>query len=233
MSLTNKFPEKDVNELFSRVAPNYDRMNNVVSFGIQKLWRKKFLANLNLNSNSTCLDLCCGTADSSIQLAQVAKKVVGLDFNQEMLKLAEEKVKAADLADKVKLVQADAMNLPFASESFDLVTICFGLRNVPSAEKTIRESLRVLKPGGQFAIMEMSQPTNPIAKMGWKAYFKIFPQFARLTHSNVADYQYLSKTSREFLSAEQLKKLLEQNGFTQVAVKKLSLGTAAIHLAIK
>lgn len=125
------------------------------------------------------------------------------------------------------------MNLPFAANSFDCVTICFGLRNVPDASKTIQESYRVLKPGGQFAILEMSQPTNPVIKLGWQGYFKVFPYLAKLTHSNVKDYQYLSRTSKEFLSAEQLKKLLEQNNFTQVAVTKLTFGAGAIHLARK
>lgn len=231
--LTNKVPEQDVNDLFTRVAPNYDLMNNLVSLGIQKKWRKKFIQQLNLNDKSICLDLCCGSADSTIDLAKKAKLVTGLDFNQEMLKIAQKKVRKKKLQPKIKLVVGDAMNLPFAANSFDCVTICFGLRNVPDASKTIQESYRVLKLGGQFAILEMSQPTNPVIKLGWQGYFKVFPYLAKLTHSNVKDYQYLSRTSKEFLSAEQLKKLLEQNNFTQVAVTKLTFGAGAIHLARK
>ncbi|WP_416038212.1 bifunctional demethylmenaquinone methyltransferase/2-methoxy-6-polyprenyl-1,4-benzoquinol methylase UbiE [Lactobacillus crispatus] len=231
--LTNKVPEQDVHDLFTRVAPKYDLMNNIVSLGIQKSWRKKFLRQLDLNKNSICLDLCCGSADSTIDLAKKAKLVTGLDFNQEMLKIAQKKIRQKQLQTKIKLIAGDAMNLPFAANSFDCVTICFGLRNVPNAAKTIQESYRVLKPGGQFAVLEMSQPTNALVKLGWQAYFKIFPYFSKLTHGNIKDYQYLSKTSKEFLSAEQLKKLLEQNGFTRVAVTKLTYGAGAIHVGRK
>lgn len=233
MSLTNKVPEEKVNELFSRVAPKYDVMNNVVSLGIQNLWRRQFLKSLKINSQAQCLDLCCGTADSTIDLAQRAKFTVGLDFNAQMLKIADQKVKARNLQPKICLVNGDAMDLKFAPETFDDVTICFGLRNVPDAGKTISESYRVLKPGGKLGILEMSQPTNPIIKVGWRAYFKIFPYFAHFACSEVADYQYLSQTSKEFLTAAQLKKLLKQKGFTQVVVKKLTGGAGAIHIATK
>lgn len=233
MALTNKTPEREVNELFSRVAPNYDKMNNVVSLGVQKKWRRVFLSHLPLTKNSLCLDLCCGTGDSTIDLARKGRYVFGLDFNQDMLKIATKKITKANLNQQIRLIKGDAMKLPFKDASFDFVTICFGLRNVPDAEKTIFEARRVLKPGGIFAILEMSQPVNPVIKLGWAAYFKVFPYFAKLTKSSVEDYQYLARTSKEFLTAEQLKKLLEKNGFSQVAVSKLTFGAGAIHLAKK
>lgn len=231
--LTNKVAEKDVNDLFTRIAPKYDLMNNLISLGVQKHWRRLFLKKLTINKHDQCLDLCCGTADSTIALAKRAKLVTGLDFNQKMLALAQDKVKKKHLQAKIKLVRGDAMKLPFAANSFACVTICFGLRNVPDASKTITEVYRVLKPGGQFAILEMSQPSNALLKVGWRAYFSLFPYFAKITKRQVADYQYLSKTSQEFLTAEQLKKLLEQNHFTQTAVTKLTGGIGAIHLAVK
>lgn len=231
--LTNKVPEKDVNDLFTRVAPHYDVMNNMVSLGIQNIWRKQFLNKLKLKNTAQCLDLCCGTGDSTISLAKRSKLVTGLDFNKSMLKLAHKKIVKKHLQPQIKLIEGDAMDLPFAPGSFDCVTICFGLRNVPDAKKTIKEAYRVLKPGGQFAILEMSQPSNKIIKLGWKAYFKVFPFWAKLAKSNVADYQYLSKTSKEFLTAVQLRDLLIKNGFTNVMVKKLTGGTAAIHIGIK
>lgn len=233
MALTNKTSEQDVHDLFTRVAPNYDKMNNFVSLGIQNKWRHIFINKLALKKTDECLDLCCGTGDSTIALAKNAKSALGLDFNQAMMALAEPKITAANLQDKVKLVQGDAMALPFADNSFDCVTICFGLRNVPDAGKTAAEAYRVLKPGGKFAVLEMSQPTNPLIKLGWRVYFKIFPYFAKLTHSKVADYQYLSKTSKAFLSAAKLKKLLEQKGFEKVSVTKLTFGAGAIHIGYK
>lgn len=233
MALTNQTPEKEVNQMFTRVAPKYDLMNNVVSLGVQKKWRRVFLAELNLKKTDKCLDLCCGTGDTTLALAKAGDKVVGIDFNQAMLKLAKTKLIEQHVAYKVKLMQADAMNLPIKSNSCDVVTICFGLRNVPDAGRTIEEAYRVLKPGGKFAILEMSQPSNRLIKLAWNSYFNFFPYLAKLVRANVNDYQYLSRTTKAFLSAEQLKDLLKQKGFGKVFVTKLTFGSGAIHLAIK
>lgn len=233
MTLTNHVPEKDVHDLFSRIAPKYDVMNNLVSLGIQKRWRRIFFKKLAVSRNDRCLDLCCGTGDMTIGLARRAGNIVGLDFNQEMMQVAQKKIMAANLQGSIQLVQGDAMALPFRDQSFDCITICFGLRNVPNAGKTIQEAYRVLKPGGKFGIIEMSQPTNPVVKVGWKAYFRIFPHFAKLTHNTVEDYEYLSKTTKEFLSAQALKDLLLEKGFKSVTVTKLTLGAGAIHIAKK
>ncbi len=234
--LTNKVPEKDVHDLFSRVAPNYDKMNDLISLGTQRLWRKKLFKKLAVKPGDFALDLCCGTGDLTIALAQQvgpSGNVVGLDFNEDMLALAYDKVLTAGVEKEVQLRQADAMNLPYEDESFNIVTIGFGLRNVPDANQVLREVYRVLKPGGKFAVLETSQPTNPIVKVGWKAYFKLFPKFAKLLHSNVSDYQYLSQTTNKFVSANQLKQMFEQTGYHDVSITKLNLGAGAIHIGIK
>ena len=234
--LTNKVPEKDVHDLFSRVAPNYDKMNDLISLGTQRLWRKKLFKKLAVKPGDFALDLCCGTGDLTIALAQQvgpSGNVVGLDFNEDMLALAYDKVLTAGVEKEVQLRQADAMNLPYEDESFNIVTIGFGLRNVPDANQVLREVYRVLKPGGKFAVLETSQPTNPIVKVGWKAYFKLFPKFAKLLHSNVSDYQYLSQTTNKFVSANQLKQMFEQAGYHDVSITKLNLGAGAIHIGIK
>jgi demethylmenaquinone methyltransferase/2-methoxy-6-polyprenyl-1,4-benzoquinol methylase len=233
MTLTNKTPETEVHDLFSRVAPKYDLMNNIVSLGVQKHWRQVFFKKLQVKKTDRCLDLCCGTGDITIGLAQRAATVVGLDFNQQMLTLAQQKIAAAHWQGSIQLVQGDAMQLPFRDQSFDCVTIAFGLRNVPDAGKTIAEAYRVLKKGGKFAVIEMSQPTNPVIKKAWQGYFKVFPYFAKLTKAPVADYEYLAKTSAAFLSARALKQLILAKGFRQVEVSKLTFGAGAIHLAIK
>lgn len=233
MPLTNKNSEKDVHDIFTRVAPKYDLMNNIVSLGLQNKWRKLFIKQLAEKKVDVCLDLCCGTGDMTINLAKKAQQVIGLDFNEKMLELAKRKIAKTNLKDKIILSKGDAMALKFKPDTFDLVTICFGLRNVPDAGKTIAESYRVLKPNGCLAILEMSQPTNPLIKLGWQIYFNIFPYFAKLTKIKVADYQYLSSTTKDFLSANQLKKLLKQKGFKTVIVNKLTWGTGAIHIATK
>ena len=126
MTLTNKVPEKDVHDLFSRVAPNYDKMNDLISLGTQRLWRKKLFKKLQVKPGDFCLDLCCGTGDLTIALAKQvgpSGNVVGLDFNEDMLRLAYDKVLTAGAEKEIQLRQADAMNLPYEDSSFDIVTI--------------------------------------------------------------------------------------------------------------
>ncbi|MDK6747790.1 class I SAM-dependent methyltransferase, partial [Citrobacter sp. UMB8248A] len=112
-------------------------------------------------------------------------------------------------------------------QSFDIVTIGFGLRNVPDANQVLKEIYRVLKPTGKVGVLETSQPTNPLIKLGWKSYFRLFPSFAKLLGANVSDYQYLSHTTAEFVSAQHLKEMLVKNGFKNVQVNKLNLGAGA------
>ncbi|KRL90923.1 bifunctional demethylmenaquinone methyltransferase/2-methoxy-6-polyprenyl-1,4-benzoquinol methylase UbiE [Lactobacillus kalixensis] len=233
MSLTNRVSEEEVHNIFSRVAPKYDVMNNIISLGIQKKWRRLFLDTLNPENQNNFLDLCCGTGDSTIDLLKKGDRVVGLDFNEPMLKIAKRKSKEKKLDESIDWVKGNAMDLPFRDDSFDLVTICFGLRNVPDARQVTSEVYRVLKPGGCFAVLEMSQPTNPVIKLGWNLYFKLFPYFAKLTRNKVADYRYLSKTSKNFFSAVQLKELMEEKGFKDVSVTKLTWGVGAIHIGQK
>lgn len=236
MSLTNRVPEKDVHDLFSRVAPHYDQMNNLISLGTQNGWRKKFLRELKVVPGNFALDLCCGTGDITIALAKhvgPSGNVIGLDFNQEMLDLADQKVRKQNLQKEIQLRQGDAMHLPYPDQSFDIVTIGFGLRNVPDANQVLKEIYRVLKTTGKVGILETSQPTNPLVKLGWQTYFKLFPSFAKILGAKVSDYQYLSRTTEKFVSAKHLKKMLEENGFENVQVKKLNLGAGAIHIGIK
>lgn len=236
MSLTNRVPEKDVHDLFSRVAPHYDQMNNLISLGTQNGWRKKFLRELKVVPGNFVLDLCCGTGDITIALAKQvgpSGNVIGLDFNNDMLELADQKIRKQDLQKEIQLRQGDAMHLPYPDQSFDIVTIGFGLRNVPDANQVLKEIYRVLKPTGKVGILETSQPTNPLVKVGWQTYFKLFPSFAKILGAKVSDYQYLSHTTEKFVSAKHLKKMLEENGFENVQVKKLNLGAGAIHIGIK
>lgn len=236
MSLTNKVPEKDVHDLFTRVAPYYYQMNNLISLGTQNGWRKKFFKKLRVAPGDFALDLCCGTGDLTIALAKQvgpSGNVIGLDFNQKMLDLADKKIRAQNLQKEIQLKQGDAMHLPYPDQSFDIVTIGFGLRNVPDADQVLKEIYRVLKPDGKVGILETSQPTNPIIKLGWESYFKLFPNFAKLLGANVDDYKYLSHTTAKFISATRLREMLEQDGFKNVIITKLNLGAGAIHIGIK
>lgn len=233
MALTNHlFNEHQVYDLFNRVAPNYDRLNDVVSLGTQRKWRKLFLNQLNLSPASRCLDVCCGTGDLTLALAKKCPygKVTGLDFNEKMLQLAEQKAAGNS---HINFVVGDAMHLPFASNKFDVVTIGFGLRNVPDANQCLKELYRILKPGGQIGILEMSQPVNKVVQIGWKAYFAVFPYLAKMTGGNIQDYQYLKKSAEQFVGADELVRMCKKVGFKKLHYQRLNLGAGAIHIGRK
>ncbi|MDO4903643.1 MAG: bifunctional demethylmenaquinone methyltransferase/2-methoxy-6-polyprenyl-1,4-benzoquinol methylase UbiE [Limosilactobacillus sp.] len=236
MTRTNPHDEADLNRMFSRIAGKYDLMNDVISLGTQKQWKKKLFQELDMKSGMDCLDICCGTGDLTIELAKRSGRTgrtIGLDFNQDMLNLAEQKVRSLDLSKDIELIQADAMHLPFADDSFDVVTVGFGLRNVPDANQVLREITRVLKPGGQFATVEMSQPTSPVVKVGWKAYFKVFPRLAQVFGANVSDYKYLKETAEHFVSAQELLQMMKKVGLHNCYYRKLNLGAGALHIGRK
>lgn len=233
MGKTNRLlTEQQVNHLFTNVAPHYDLLNDVISLGTQRLWRKRLFADLKIKPNDNALDVCCGTGDLAIELAKriPAGRVTGLDFNQAMLDLAKDKTK---MIGNLFLIKGDAMHLPFADQQFNIVTIGFGLRNVPDANQALKEIYRVLKPNGQIAILEMSQPTNPIVKLGWQAYFKVFPHLAALAGGNAKNYQYLGQSSQQFVSAHELCQMMKEVGFKRVNYQSLNLGAAALHFGRK
>lgn len=233
MARTNHvLEEADVNKLFTQVAPHYDRLNDVISLGTQRWWRHRLFQELELQPTDQALDVCCGTGDLAIELARRLPqgRVTGLDFNQAMLDHAFEKTK---MIGNLILIKGDAMHLPFDDHQFDVITIGFGLRNVPDADQALAEMYRVLKPGGHLAVLEMSQPTNPVIKLGWQAYFQAFPYLAQLAGGQAADYKYLRKTSQEFVSASELCHMMRQAGFHGVNYQKLNFGAAALHFGVK
>ncbi|MFR0566338.1 demethylmenaquinone methyltransferase [Lentilactobacillus parabuchneri] len=236
MSLTNKTPEAKVESLFNQIAANYDEMNSLISLGNHKHWRKLVMKQLNVRPGSFAIDVCCGTGDWTIALAKAvgsSGQVVGLDFSEEMLKIADQKVRAAGLSDRVTLVKGDAMNLPYADNYFDVATIGFGLRNVPDADRVLHEMSRVVHARGQVACLETSKPTNPIIKLGWQAYFNLVPIMAKLTVNKYQQYHYLQRTTAEFVSAGKLVEMFQDAGLTDVHCRTFTFGAAAFHLGIK
>ncbi|KRN26523.1 menaquinone biosynthesis methyltransferase MenH [Liquorilactobacillus mali] len=225
-----------MNSLFDRVAPEYDSMNNWISMGLQKKWRKETMKKLDIKNDSEILDVCCGTGAWTADLARglgESGHVTGLDFSKEMLKLAETKLVNYEQKSKIKLVQGNAMDLPFTDNSFNGATIGFGLRNVPDASQVLSEMLRVVKPGGFVACLETSQPQNMIVKSVWNIFFKLVPVIAKIRGNNYADYDYLQKTTKEFVSANRLKEMFEEVGLQKVTYKQFSLGAVVLHIGYK
>ncbi|MFT8909034.1 MAG: demethylmenaquinone methyltransferase [Lentilactobacillus diolivorans] len=236
MGLTNRTPEQKVASMFDKIAPNYDAMNSLISLGGHRHWRKITMKELNVQRGSFAIDVCCGTGDWTIALAKAvgpAGQVVGLDFSDEMLKIAQKKVYQQGLQDRITLVKGDAMQLPYHDGIFNVATIGFGLRNVPDANQVLHEMARVVIPGGTVACLETSQPTNPVIKLGWRAYFSLVPLMAKIVVNKYHEYDYLQRTTDEFVSAKELVKMFQKAGLTNVSYQTFTFGAAALHLGMR
>ncbi|KML46217.1 demethylmenaquinone methyltransferase [Cytobacillus firmus] len=228
--------EERVHSVFEKIYGNYDKMNSVISFQQHLRWRKDTMKKMNVQKGTKALDVCCGTADWSIALAEAvgeSGKVVGLDFSKNMLKIGEEKIKERKLK-QVELVHGNAMELPFADNSFDYVTIGFGLRNVPDYLQVLKEMHRVVKPGGLAVCLETSQPTMFGYKQAYYFYFRfIMPMFGKLFAKSFNEYSWLQESARDFPGMKELAGMFEEAGFKNVTFKPYSGGVAAVHIGTK
>nr|WP_133170216.1 demethylmenaquinone methyltransferase [Staphylococcus devriesei] len=209
-------------------------MNIIHSFEQHKVWRKHVMKTMNVKPGSKALDVCCGTADWTIALSKAVGprgEVTGLDFSENMLEVGKEKTKTMD---NIHLVHGDAMSLPFEDNSFDYVTIGFGLRNVPDYLAALKEMNRVLKPGGMVVCLETSQPTMPVFKQVYKLYFKfVMPVFGKLFAKSKEEYEWLQQSTFNFPNKEKLKRMFEQAGFNNIKIRSFTGGVAAMHLGYK
>jgi demethylmenaquinone methyltransferase/2-methoxy-6-polyprenyl-1,4-benzoquinol methylase len=228
--------EQRVHNVFEKISDNYDKMNSVISFQQHIKWRMDTMGRMNVQPGSKALDVCCGTADWTIALAEAVGptgKVTGLDFSQNMLNVGLEKVKELGL-EQVTLIHGNAMELPFPDNSFDYVTIGFGLRNVPDYLQVLKEMNRVLKPGGIAVCLETSQPTLIGYKQLYYFYFRfIMPLFGKLLAKSYREYAWLHESARDFPEMRELAKLFEKAGFKEVKYKPYSGGAAAVHIGKK
>ncbi len=227
---------KDVREMFSRISPKYDFLNHFLSGNIDKRWRKlvtKKLKSVLDNQDALVLDVACGTGDLALELQKSARaKVIGTDFCRPMLAIAKEKNAPENLT--IPYLEADGMNLSFADETFDAVTIAFGLRNFSNWEDGLRELQRVLKVGGKLVILEFSAPIVPGFRQAFQFYFtKILPKIGGVVSGSRGAYEYLSESVARFPDQRGLLKMMLETGFSEVEYKNLTGGIAAIHLGTK
>lgn len=228
--------EERVHKVFEKIYGNYDKMNSVISFQQHKRWRKDTMKRMNVQKGNAALDVCCGTADWTIAMADAvgtSGEVFGLDFSKNMLKIGQEKVEHLH-KDNVTLIHGNAMELPFEDNRFDYVTIGFGLRNVPDYLQVLKEMRRVLKPGGIAVCLETSQPTMFGFKQLYYLYFRfIMPLFGRIFAKSYQEYSWLQESARDFPGMVELKNMFEQAGFKNVRFKPYSGGVAAVHIGEK
>lgn len=211
-------------------------MNSIISFKRHKAWRKDVMKRMKVKKGSTALDVCCGTGDWSIALAKAVKKkgkVVGLDFSKNMLSIAEKKKQELKI-EQLELIHGNAMELPFEDNTFDYVTIGFGLRNVPDYMTVLKEMYRVVKPGGKVVCLETSQPTMIGFKQLYFFYFRfVMPLFGRMFAKSYDEYAWLNESTRNFPNKKVLKQMFLEAGFSRVQVKSYTGGVAAMHMGFK
>ncbi|MGG1687584.1 demethylmenaquinone methyltransferase [Pseudalkalibacillus sp. NRS-1564] len=228
--------EERVHDVFQTISKRYDVMNSVISFQRHKAWRKDTMRLMDVQKGTTALDVCCGTADWTLAMADAVGKsgtAIGLDFSENMLEVGQVKVKEKK-KDNVTLLHGNAMNLPFEDNSFDYVTIGFGLRNVPDYNQVIKEMFRVVKPGGQVVCLETSQPTIPVFRQVYYGYFKhVMPVLGKVFAKSYEEYSWLQESASTFPGRDELKHLFFQNGFSRVDIKPYSGGVAAMHRGFK
>jgi len=227
---------KAVREMFSGIATKYDFLNHFLSANIDKRWRRlvaQKLKDVLENPNALVLDVACGTGDLSLELQKNARaKIFGTDFCRPMLDIAFNK--NAKNASDIPYIEADGMNLSFANESFDAVTIAFGLRNFSNWKKGLREFQRILKPGGKLIILEFSTPVIPGFRGMFQFYFStILPRIGGAVSGSRGAYEYLPDSVSKFPDQKNLARMISETGFSDVEYKNLTGGIAAIHMGTK
>ncbi len=226
-----------VHSLFSRIANRYDTMNTILSLNMDKSWRQRALEVASPKSGERWLDVCCGTGKLTLEIRRILgsdSEVIGLDFNKSMLEIAKMAEVQAKLSSPVRWMEADAMDLPFSDETFDGVTIGFGLRNLPDLDCGIQEMMRVLKPGGRWMCLELSHPVWPIFRQGHGLFVRyVVPRIGNLGHGDEMDYQWLPESLRRFPGAEELAERMRQANMTEVGFIRLNGGIAAVHTGIR
>jgi demethylmenaquinone methyltransferase/2-methoxy-6-polyprenyl-1,4-benzoquinol methylase len=227
----NNLPEdhaRRVREMFARISPRYDLLNHLLSGNIDKRWRRKVVRKLSplLPQNADVLDVACGTGDLGIAIFEATKsRVVGIDFCRPMLELARMKTHA------IPFIEGDALHLPFADESFDLVTIGFGLRNLSSRERGLQELQRVLKRGGWAATLEFSQPiVSGLRHVVAFYYSHVLPSIGGWLSGSRSAYQYLPDSISKFPNQQELARMMRDVGFDSVTFENFTGGVAALHV---
>ena len=234
-SNSTKGKKDQVAEMFDNIAPRYDFLNHFLSFGIDKVWRRKAIRLLVKHSPSIILDVATGTGDFAIEsLKTGAQKVIGVDISEEMLVVGRAKIKALGVDHRIILQKGDSEELEFSDNLFDAVTIAFGVRNFENLSKGIKELYRVLKPGAIVCILEFSKPKNfPVKQLYGFYSFYILPFFGRLFSNDKSAYRYLPESVEQFPDGEEFLKVLNQCGFTKTREYRQTFGVATIYTGIK
>ncbi|WCO01085.1 bifunctional demethylmenaquinone methyltransferase/2-methoxy-6-polyprenyl-1,4-benzoquinol methylase UbiE [Psychroserpens ponticola] len=241
MSKVKPYKDSDLNkkqqvaQMFDNISKEYDGLNRVISFGIDIKWRNKVVDIVAKTKPENILDIATGTGDLAISLVKTnAVKIVGLDISDGMLDVGRKKISNKNFDDKISMVLGDSENLPFENDSFDAITVAFGVRNFETLEKGLAEIYRVLKPNGIFVILETSLPTKTPFKQGYNFYTKyILPTIGKVFSKDQSAYSYLCESASVFPFGEALNNILRKIGFNNVVDQPQTFGVATIYSASK
>lgn len=235
-------PEPDdkhryVREMFDAIAPRYDLLNSVLSLRLHHRWRESAVRATALTAGQHALDVCTGTGDLAFALARrvgASGQVDATDFSEPMLDLARHKATNHAPAAPVRFQTADTQALPFPDDTFDAVTVAFGIRNVANTQRGLREMVRVAKPGARVVVLEFNQPRNPVCRALSNFYsFAILPRIGGLVSGRGSAYDYLPASVAVFHSREQLSAMMRDSGLEQVSWKDMNLGMVVLHQGVK
>jgi len=233
MKSQNKNNKRLATKVFQDVFEKYDLMNDLMSLGVHRLWKKSFIDWLNPQENTTLIDVASGTGDITklyLNKTNYQGSVCCVDENKEMLNLSKKKIKKNS---SVKWFCNNAEQLPFENNFFDYYTISFGIRNVENIDKALKEAYRVLKPGGRFLCLEFSKVKNEILEKFYKTYSKSIPQIGKLIMGKAEPYEYLINSIEKFYPQEKFLEKVKKQNFSNVSFRNLSGGIVAIHSAWK
>ena len=227
---------KQVEEMFDNIAPTYDHLNHLLSFDIDKFWRRKAIRMLKPFQPQQIMDVATGTGDFAIQAYQILrpKRLLGIDISEGMMNIGREKVKQAHLSEYISFMKEDCMSLSFPDNQFDAITVAFGIRNFEDLDKGLREMYRVLVPEGHLVILELSYPEKFIIKRLYDIYAGlIIPTIGKMLSKDHMAYTYLPQTIKAFPQGEVMKNILHKAGFRKAIFKRLTFGACTLYFATK
>lgn len=227
---------EQVQQMFDSIAPAYDFMNRAMTFGIDKLWRRKAVKILSKSAPKSILDIATGTGDLALLLIRKLKpeSITGVDLSQGMLDIAAQKAENAGVADIIKFEQGDCLNLRFEDNTFDAITVAYGVRNFEHLDKGYKEMHRVMAPGGTICVIELSTPTNPLVKPFYKFYTKyLIPFVGRGISKDKRAYSYLPESIAAVAQGDDMLNLMREAGFKDCYCKALTFGVCSLYFGHK
>ena len=238
LAIKNVMVKKEhIQQMFDGIAPSYDRLNHLMSLGVDRIWRRRALREIVDGSVQQILDVACGTGDSTIAIAKAAglgSRVTGVDISKEMMSLVMEKAAHEGVHDRIRLKVADGEDLPFEDASFHRVTCAFGIRNFENKNKGLEEFYRVLKPGGKAVILELSIPDNNAVRKLYGLYFKhLMPWIGGMVSGDKAAYKYLPASVYAFPAPEHFCTMMCASGFKKVRFKTFTMGLCRMYVGEK